>query len=816
MFDNWVQDITFSARLLWKSPLFTITAALSLAIGIGASTTIFSIANALLMRPLPGVADPRTLVDLGRTTQGHGFDTVSYHYYRAVRERTTTLSNVFVYREPMAMSLGGRAQAERIYGTMVSGSYFPTLETRAVVGRLLNDGDDRDLGAHPVAVIGHGLWERRFDANPGIVGQTIALNGYPFTVVGVAPRGFHGTTLLEPDIWVPLAMLTQAAPRMTPRMLTERRIVWLMMGGRLKDGVTIPQAQSEMQAIAAGLEREFRDSYEGRGIAVARTALVPGRIGWVAGFLTLLMAIVGLVLLIACVNIAGMMLARAVARRREIAVRLAIGAGRGRLVRQLLTESVMVFAAGGILGLILTQWLTSLLLALLPRLPLPIALDIPIDWRVLGFSVLLCLVAAILSGLAPALNASRLNLTPALRAEGLDAGSSRLRLRNAFVVGQVTMSLLLMIVAGLFLRSLQHAASIEPGFDQHHVEVVGLDLSVANLDDSAGSAFINTLLKRVRALPGVEMASAATDLPLDASNIELGTLRLPGSTLPDGGTDISADWNVVEPGFFNTLKIRLIAGRDFDERDTRTAPRVAIVSEMFARRAWPSRDPVGQRLIQQNPDGTSELTVIGVAADAQMVWLGSASRPFIYVANAQQFMSQMWLIVRNRSAASTVPQVRALVADLNRNLPVTEALPLSDVTAIGLVPQRIAASVAGTLGAVGLLLAAIGIYGVTAYAVSRRTREIGIRIALGADERRVLALVVRQGLVLAGIGVAIGVGLAGAGSRLLESLLFGVRGLDPITFAGAALLFALVALTASYLPARRAARVDPVVALRSE
>ena len=811
MLDPWVQDIRFAARLLWKSPLFTITAALSLAIGIGANATIFSVANALLMRPLPGVADSRTLVDLGRTTQGQGFDTVSYHYYRSVRERTTTLSNVFVYREPTAMSLGGRLQAERIYGTMVSGSYFPTLGTRAVVGRLLNDGDDLTTGAHPVAVISHELWERRFDATPGIAGQTIALNGHPFTVVGVAPRGFHGTTLLEADIWVPLVTLTEAAPGMTSRMLTDRRTVWLMMGGRMKDGVTIAQARSEMQAIAAGLEREFRDSYEGLKIAVARSVVVPGGTGWVAGFLTLLMAIVGLVLLIACVNIASMMLARAVARRREIAVRVAIGASRGRLVRQLLTESLIVFSAGGVLGLILARWLTSLLLALLPRLPVPVSLDIPIDWRVLGFSVVLCLLTAILSGLAPALQASGMNLTPALKAEGLDGGPSRLRLRNAFVVGQITMSLLLVIVAGLFLRSLQHAAGIEPGFDPNHVEVVGLDLSLANLDDRSGSAFIRTLLERVRALPGVESASAASDLPLDAGTMALGTLKVPGST-----QDISADWNVVEPSFFRTLKIGLVVGRDFDERDIRSAARVAIVSETFARRAWPDRDPLGQRLVQETPDGTSELTVIGVASDAQLVWLGSAPEPFIYVANAQQFMSRTWLVVRNRSAASAVPHVRALVADLNRNLPVTEALPLSDVTAIGLVPQRIAASVAGTLGAVGLLLAAMGIYAVTAYAVSHRTREIGIRIALGSDERRVLTLVVRQGLVLAGIGVAIGVGLAGVGSSLLESLLFGVRGLDPVTFAGAGLLFALVAVSASYLPARRAARVDPVVALRNE
>jgi putative ABC transport system permease protein len=816
MLETWVQDVRFAARLLRKSPLFTVTATLSLAIGIGANTTIFSLANALLMRPLPEIADPSRVVDLGRTTNGQGFDTVSYHYYRSVRERTSTLSNLYAYREPTPMSLGGRAFAERIYGTMVSGSYFPTLGTRAVVGRLLNELDDVTMGAHPVAVISYELWERRFEANPGIEGQAITLNGHSFAVVGVVPRGFQGTNLLEPDVWVPLAMLTQAAPRMPARMLTERRIEWLMMGGRLKDGVTILQAQSEMQAIATALEREFRDSYEGRGIAVARWAVVPGRIGWVAGFLTLLMAIVGLVMLIACVNIAGMMLARAVVRRREIAVRLAMGAGRGRLVRQLLTESLIVFAAGGIPGLILTRWLTSRLLALLPSLPVPISLDVPTDWRVLGFSIVLCLAAAILSGLAPALQASRTNLTPALKVDGLESGPSRLRLRNAFVVGQITMSLLLVIVAGLFLRSLQHAANIEPGFDQQLVDVIALDLSVANLDEKSGSSFLRTVLERLRALPGVESASAATDLPLDGGTMGLGALRLPGSTRPDGSNEISADWNVVEPGFFHALKIPMVRGRDFDERDSGTAPPVAIVSEAFARRAWSDRDPLGQRLTQENPSGKNELTVVGVAADARLVSLGSAPEPFIYVPHAQQFMSQMWLVVRNRGPVSTLPQVRAIVADVNRNLPVMEALPLRDVTAIGLAPQRVAAAVAGTLGVVGLLLAAIGIYGVTAYAVSRRTREIGIRIALGADQSRVLTLVLRQGLMLAAIGVAIGVALAGAGSSLLESLLFGVRGLDPVTFAAACLLFALVSLSASYFPARRAARVDPIVALRSE
>jgi predicted permease len=815
MFENYLQDARFALRLLRKSPLFTVTAALSLAIGIGANTTIFSVANALLMRPLPGLADADRLVDLGRTMRGQGFDTVSYPYYRAVRERATTLSGIYaIHLEPTPMSLGGRAEAERVYGTVVSGSYFPTLGTRAAAGRLLQDQDDVTLGAHPVTVISYKLWERRFGADPGIVGQTVILNSHPFTVVGVAPRGFQGTTLVEPDLWITLSMLSEGAPRMTSRLFTERSMVWLLMGGRLKDGVDIRQAQSELTAIATALEREYPDNYRDRGIAVAASAVVPGRIGYVASFLGLLMIIVGLVLLIACVNLAGMMLARAVARRREIAVRLAIGAGRGRLIRQLLTETMIVFAAGGVAGLLLSFWLTSLLFRLLPQLPFPITLDVTTDWRVVGFAVIMCFAAAVLSGLAPALQASRADVVPALKTEGMDSGSSRMRLRNAFVVGQITMSLLLVIVAGLFFRALQHATSIQPGFDVEQVDAISLDVSVAGIKQGSEDVFSRALLQRVRALPGVESATTAIDLPLDGGRMGLGALRLPGT--PAGTDEIFADWNVVDTDFFKTMKLRLVRGRDFADTDTRTSPRVAIVNGSLARRVWPDREPIGQRLISENPDEKFELTVVGVADDAKLVSLGGTPEPYIYVPMSQQPMSRFSLLVRTSGPASSVPQVRALLRELNPSLPITEAMALSDVTAIGLVPQRIAAAVAGSLGFVGLVLAAIGIYGVTAYAVSRRTREIGIRIALGADRRRVLSLILRQGLVLAGIGVTIGVVLAGVGSHLLESLLFGVRGLDPLTFLGTCGLFALVTLAASYFPARRAARVDAMSALRIE
>jgi predicted permease len=589
------------------------------------------------------------------------------------------------------------------------------------------------------------------------------------------------------------------------------------MGGRLKPGVSIQQAQSELNAIAAGIEREFPNDYKGRGVAVARSALLPGRTNILAGFVGMLMAIVGLLLLIACVNVAGMMLARAAARRREIAVRLAIGAGRWRLIRQLLTEAIIVFAVAGLAGVILSHWLTSLLLALLPQLPVPVALDVPTDWRVLTFSIVLSLLSAVLSGLAPALHASRAELLPALKTEGMDGGASKLRLRNAFVVGQVTMSLLLVVMAGLFLRALQHATSIQPGFDQDRVDVVSLDLSVGGLKEESGRLFVRRVLERLEGAPGISSASMTVDLPLDGGRMGLGDLNVAGVPATDPRHSVSADWNVVEPGFFRTLGIRVLSGRDFTTADNKQSPKVAIVNAALARQAWPDRDPIGQRLLQGDMNGDQqELTVVGVTADAQLISLGGAVEPFIYVPMAQQYMTRVSFVVKNAGSASAVPQLRAIIRELNPNLPVSEALPLREVTAIGLVPQRIAASVAGSLGLVGLILASIGIYGVTAYSVSRRTKEIGIRVALGADTSRVLRLVLRQGVTLAAIGVAIGIVFAAIASQFLESLLYGIPPLDPLTFAGACVLFALVTITASYVPARRAARVDPVTALRTE
>jgi predicted permease len=815
MFENVHQDVRFAWRLLRRSPVFTITAALSLALGIGANTTIFSIANALMLRPLPGLTDPGRLVDVGRSDANTSFDTVSYPTYRDIQERSTTLEGLYAYEiEPHAMSLGGRGEAERVYGALVSGNYFTLLGTRPAAGRLLTREDDVVGQSRDVVVISHELWTRRLGGDTTLVGQQLLINGHPMTVIGVTPRGFQGTTLLKSDVWVPMTNL--AAVRRDPNLLTSRRSTWLFMGGRLKEGATVSQLKSELTSIATAFEREYPDVNRGRGLTAGHSEIFPGQMTTIGGFIGLLTVIVSLVLLIASVNVAGMMLARATARTREMAVRLAIGANRGRLVRQILTETVMLFALGGVAGIVISRWLTALLMRVIPQLPVPVSLEITTDWRVAIFGLGLSLIAAVLAGLVPALHAARSNPAPALRTEAMDAGQPRLRLRNTLVVAQVTLSLLLLITAGLLTRSLQEAASVDPGFSQDRVDVATMDLNLGGYDDTTGPRFAKELVARTRALPDVEAATITLDLPLDGGRHGMGALYAPGVQLPQGREQLNADWNSVEPGYFETMGIRLVAGRDFQDSDRAGAPRVAIVNAEMARQLWPGQDAIGRMLEIDAGNGREATTVIGVAPDLRVISLGAAPEPYIYVPLAQSYTSRLSLIVRNRTATSALPQVRSLLRELNASLPIVEAMPLSEVTAIGLVPQRIAAAVAGSLGLVGLLLAATGIYGVTAYAVSRRTREIGIRMALGANSSQVLRLVLRQGLVLAAIGIVFGIGAAAAGSRVLQNLLFGVGTLDPLTFAGASILFSAITVLASYIPARRAAQVDPVIALRTE
>ena len=822
MVDATLQDLRHAVRLLRRNPLFAMTAVLSLAIGIGANTTIFTIANALLFRPPVGALDPGRLVDIGRSQNGQGFDNGSYPNYLDLRSCNTVFSGVYAYRGGAeAVSLAGRDGAERIYGELVTTNYFAVLGTRPHIGRLFSPADGEAPGGTPLAVLSHRFWKRRFDGDPTIVGRTLSLNGRPFTVTGVAPDGFHGTTVLTADVWLPVNMVGELTPRRSSSTLTRREAVWLLMGARLKPGVSVRQAQAELNRIGLALECEYPEQNRGKGLRVVASSPIPGNGAPVAAFLSVLMGLVGLVLAIACANVAGVLLARATTRRREIAVRLALGAGRGRLVRQMLLESTLLFFAGGAAGLVLARVMTTLLVSLLPTLPVPVDVSLALGVRAAAFTLGLSLVAALLSGLAPALYASKTDMFVGIKADA-QGGPERLRLRNAFVISQVAFSIVLVVGAGLFLRALQRASEIDPGFDPRGVELAALDLSLGGYTDTTGPVFARELVQRVRGIPGVQRATLSAVMPLGMSGLGLGALSVPGAAaFPARPATFDADWNVIEPGYFATMKMALVNGRDFTDGDRHDAPSVVIVNETAARRFWPGQNGLGKALVQEAgrpgaPHATRTLTVVGIARDAKYRSLGDPPRMFVYVPLQQQFVSRTTIVARSTQGQRLAVEIRTLLASMNPNLPILTAQTLEDYTAIGLVPQRVAASVSGSLGIVGLLLAAIGIYGVTAYAVARRTREIGIRMALGAQRRDVVGMVLRQGMTLAAAGVVIGLPLAGAASRLLGSLLFGVPPIDPMTFTSAALLFAIVGLAACYVPARRATRVDAMEALRDD
>ena len=589
------RDLTHAARLLRRNPIMAITATVSLAIGIGANTTVFTVANALLFQPPPGVIESSRLVDIGTTRGGVGFGPSSYPDYLDLRQRATTFESVYAYsRFPQAMSLGGAGTgvgADSIYGNVVTVNYFTALGAVPAAGRLFGAGDSDQPGASPVAVLGHRLWTRRFNRDPAIVGRTLTLNGHPFTVIGVASEGFHGTGIRALDVWVPMGMV--AAVSQGTATLTDRGARGLLIGGRLKRDVAISQAAAEADVIGKTLERENQEQNRQVGLRVLESSPVPGNAGPIVAFLMLFMAIVSIVLIIACANVAGVLLARATARRQEMALRLAIGAGRGRLIRQLLTETLLLFVLGGLTGLVLARVMTSVLVSRLPTLPFPVSLSLTLDGRVIAFTAALSFVAALLSGLAPAVEASKADVLPGLRNDAPRVG--RLRLRHAFVIGQVAFSIALIIPAGLFIRALHRAASIDPGFDSHGVELMSIDLTQGGYTNTTGRPFVRDLVDRVRLLPGVQAATVASVLP-GGFEVRRELLSVPGGSSTSQGF-VTVDWNVVEPGYFATLRTAIVAGRDFTADDRDGTPPVAIVSESAARQFWPGENAVGKTLV---------------------------------------------------------------------------------------------------------------------------------------------------------------------------------------------------------------------------
>jgi predicted permease len=751
---------------------------------------------------------------------------VSYPDYVDYKEQTQSFDGMAAITGTSEFSLSGSGEPELIKGEYVTENYFDVLGVGAIQGRTFSKEEGQT--PVPVVVLSEHLWRTRFDSNAAIVGRTISLNGVVFTVVGVAPKNFIGTEVsLNRELWVPLSMQPLLNPPEASRAadplknrFQERDSHWLAAFARLKPGISRQQAGTDLNTVARHVAENFRGKASDETLRSVQLLLMSGGMGArdqeealpLAG---IVLAVVALVLLIACANIASLLLARAAVRRRETAIRQALGATRPRLVRQWLTESILLGVAGGSLGLLLALWANQLLLSYLQTTPLA-SLDLGLDWRVLAFTLGVSIATGIVFGLAPALQASRLDIVTALKSEDAQrAGSRRSRLRAVFVTAQVTLSVVLLVCAGLFIRSLQRANTIDPGFRVDRALTVPLNLELLRYKETEGENFYRNLLARVEAQPGVERASLVRFAQLGFSFGQFQVFAEGGKGGPtDEGT--STGFNVVGPNYFKTMETPLLRGRDFAETDRKGAPGVVVLNETLAATLWPGEDALGKRVSVSGPEGPF-LDVVGVAHDGKYGSLGEAPHPYIYQPLLQSYDPKMTLIVRTTGEPQSVAgAVREQIRALDANLPVADVKTLRDQLDLSLLPSRLAAWTLGGFGLLALLLAAIGIYGVVSYSVAQRTREIGVRMALGAKEKDVLRLVLGEGLLVIAVGLALGLLLAAAATRVIADLLYGVGATDPVTFVGVPLLLGLIALGASYIPARRATRVDPLVALRYE
>jgi predicted permease len=812
--DIW-QDLRYGARMLMKNPGFTLITVMTLALGIGANTAVFSFINPLLFKPLRGVVEPGRLAQVSRTYDGHGFSEFSYPDYLDYRDRNTVMSGLAV-RLGGSFNLNDGREAERVEGEIVSGNFFDVLGVKAAQGRLLRPSDDSENGGSLVVVISHGLWRRRFNADPDVIGKTIKLNGYVYTLVGVTDEEFEGIRAgAKMDVWVPIT--TKRQTDLSSGELDQRGASSWEVFGRLKPGVTIERANAEFSIIARQLEQAYPDTNAKDGARVDPDLGMDPEVRMLLRQFTFIpFAAVGIVLLIACANVAGLLLARSNARRKEIGARLAVGAGRARIVRQLLTESLMLALLGGAFGILIGVWMTRGVIGVLPNdfRDLSFKFDFSVDWRVLAFTLAASTLTGALFGLIPAMQASRTDIVTALK-DARSTGVRRAGLRGAMVVTQVALSFVLLIAAGLLIRTLRNARAIDLGYQVENLLTARIELPQQNYNEAQGRVFQRRLTERLEALPGVQAVSLADRLPLNDGRSEMGVFP------EKDGQRVQTLRNIVSHRYLETMKIQLLAGRQFNESDDAKAPRVAIVSETLQRRAWPSENPIGKRFSIGHPtDGGGyipSVEVIGVARDITLRDVLKTPPPTVYFPLLQNYRSGIALHLRSTiNPEQLAAAVRREASALDPNLPVYRVALLEDHFTAALTPQRLLTQLISVFGLLALALAGAGLYGSLAYSVSQRTQEIGLRIALGAQSRDVLRLVILDGMKLTLLGLVIGLPASYGLTKLMKSYLYGVSLTDPLTFVLISATLLAVTLLACYAPARRAASVDPMIALRCE
>ncbi len=818
------QDLRYGVRLLTKSPGFTLVAALSLALGIGANTTIFTLINAVLLHPLP-VEDPAQLMSVWTADERNagngafGFLQTSPLNYQDYRDKNEVFSGLAAHQGiPLNIS-GGTGDPQQIFGEIVTGNFFAVLGAKALVGRGFLPDEDKTPGAALVTVLGYGEWQKRFGGDPALVGKTITLNGQAFTVVGVMPNGFKGTNAIgAPALWVPYMTYPQTTSGFFRESMDSRRALVFNITGRLKPGVTLRQAQANLKTIGSQLAQEYPNDNQGRSVTLiplAQATVNPGFRNNIVMAGGLLMTIVGLVLLIACANVANLLLARAAVRQKEIAVRLSLGASRSRLIMQLLTEGTLLALLGGAAGLLLAYWAQGLLWSFRPPFLQADAIDLHPDLRVLLFTIGVSLLTGVLFGLAPAIQASRPDLVIELKERaGAPAGSNRLlSLRSLLVAAQVALSLVALVGAGLFLRSMQNAQRTNPGFDADHLASLSFDLGAQGYTEERGRQFQQAVLDRAGGIPGVQGATLAGSVPLFNGGFAR-TVFLEGQDTTDRRAGKLVQINVIGRTYLETLGIPLMRGRAFLDADRPNTPAVVIVNETMAKRFWPDQDAIGRRFKFFGQNYFSQ--VVGIAKDSKYNFIGEDPTPFIYQPLSQVYQPQVSLFVKAARPEAVLGTLRGEVQQLNRNLPLTGIFTLPEIFDQALWAPKMGASLLAIFAGLSLLLAVIGIYGVMAYSVSQRTRELGIRMALGASRHDVIRMVIWQGLRLTMLGVGVGLVASFFATRLVATMLFNVSATDATTFVAVPVVLALAALGASYLPARRATRIDPMVALRYE